>query len=424
MNINIKDKKTLTMVIAICMAFVLVFSGIIAAVICLWGKGENSGKKALNMNGAWIATVSNIDFPSKPDLDEKELKAEIDSIVDTAGSAGLDTLFFQVRPSADALYASDIFPVSKYLSSDGLLTLDTLDYMISAAHAKNIKVHAWINPLRVATSGSVEDLPDNSPAKIHSDWTVKYDDGKIYFDCGVPEVRELICSGIAEILDGYDVDGIVFDDYFYPYPTYITAENGEKTVAKFADSDTFDEYGEDFSDIGDWRRNNVNELIHSVYDTVKSKNSDIVFGVAPFGIWKNGYGDESGSETRGAQSYYDIYCDTLAWVDGGYVDYIAPQLYWRDIDSAAAYNVLCDWWSARLEKSKVRLLISHAAYRYGGDWEDPEGIMTSQVQYASQHENYCGSIFYGFDEIKNNTHGVTDEIKNLYIAEDGENQKN
>ncbi len=420
MNINIKDKKTLVLVISVCMAFVLVFAGIISAVIvvCVRQDDEADISDDLHMMGTWIASVSNIDFPSAPDLSRYELCREIDDIVDTVEAAGLDTVFFQVRPSADALYESQIFPVSRYMSSTGELTLDALDYMITAAHEKGIRVHAWINPLRVATSGSVDDLFGNSPARQHSEWTVKYDDGKIYFNCGIPEVIQLICDGVLEILDNYDVDGIVFDDYFYPYPTYITAESGEKVLAEFADAAAFETYGGDFDNIGDWRRDNVNRLIHSVYDTVKKKNPDCVFGVAPFGIWKNGYGDEGGSETRGSQSYYDIYCDTLAWVEGGYVDYIAPQLYWRDIDLAAPYNVLCDWWAQRLSGSSVKLLVSHAAYRYEEDWQNPEGIMRYQVEYAAAYEEYYGSIFYGYEEIKNNTYGITDEIVEMCTSAD------
>lgn len=416
MNINIKDKKTLVLVISVCMAFVLVFAGVITVIFAVFGKNgaDNTDlSDAVHMQGVWIASVSNIDFPSKPDLSKDELCREIDDIVETAADAGLDTVFFQVRPSADALYESKLFPVSKYMSSDGTLTLDALDYMVESAHAKGIRVHAWINPLRVAVSGTTDDLFEDSPARLHSDWTVKYDDGKIYFNCGIPEVIQLICNGVSEILENYDVDGIVFDDYFYPYPTYITAESGERTLAEFADLDAFAEYGGAFDDVGDWRRDNLNRLVRSVYDTVKDKNPGCLFGIAPFGIWKNGYGDGSGSETRGAQSYYDIYCDTLAWVEGEYVDYIAPQLYWRDIDSAAPYNVLCDWWAGQLADSRVKLLISHAVYRYEADWENPQGIITAQAEYASEHELYCGSIYYGYEEIKNNKYGVTDEIREI-----------
>ena len=418
------DKRTFTAVALVSGSFVLVFSlvCVILALILGGGREEEKGEKAEyldEMNGVWIASISNIDFPSKPDLTKDELCRELDSIVENVAGAGLDTIFFQVRPSSDALYRSDIFPVSRYLSSDGKLTLDTLDYLIKAAKKKDIKVHAWINPLRVAVGGTVEDLSAKNPGRKNPSWCVKYSDGKIYYDCGLPEVRSLVAEGVREIVENYDVAGVVFDDYFYPYPQYETDKDGNRVAAVFEDSSTFDSHGSAYDDIGDWRRDNVNALIKLCYDTVKEADKDCIFGVSPFGIWKNGYGDESGSATRGSQSYFDIYCDTLAWVEGGYVDYIAPQLYWTDDNSAASYGVLTQWWAQMLEEKNVTLLVSHAAYRYS-EWESPEGIITSQIKDARKYGMYRGSIFYGYEEIKNNAFGITEEIKKIYTEKDGE----
>ena len=221
------DKRTFTAVALVSGSFVLVFSlvCVILALILGGGREEEKGEKAEyldEMNGVWIASISNIDFPSKPDLTKDELCRELDSIVENVAGAGLDTIFFQVRPSSDALYRSDIFPVSRYISSDGKLTLDTLDYLIKAAKKKDIKVHAWINPLRVAVGGTVEDLSAENPGRKNPSWCVKYSDGKIYYDCGLPEVRSLVAEGVREIVENYDVAGVVFDDYFYPYPQYET----------------------------------------------------------------------------------------------------------------------------------------------------------------------------------------------------------
>ncbi len=423
---NKLDKKTLITITAVVSAFVLIFAVVAVVLGIVLNRDneepaapaeENEASMVAEMNGVWIASISNIDFPSKPDLTEDELKAELDSIVETAESVGLNTIFFQVRPSADALYDSDIFPVSRYLSSEGKLTLDPLEYIIEAAMKKNISVHAWINPLRVAVGGTADDLPDGHPAKEHPEWCVKYADGKIYFDCGIPEVRQLVADGIKEIIEGYDVGGIVFDDYFYPYPQYETDSEGNKTVAAFEDSTTFNRFGTEYDDIGDWRRENVNSLVRLAYNTVKETDKECCFGVSPFGIWKNGYGDDSGSATRGSQSYYDIYCDSIAWVKDGYVDYIAPQLYWRAEESAASYTALCDWWAMMVEDTDVALFISHGAYRYDG-WESPEGVMTSQVEYASSFDSYKGSFFYGYEEIKANTMGIADELISLYCTEE------
>ena len=401
-----------------CVAVIFIFAAVIT-VLKLSGKG--AGKSDVSpldgeeIRGVWIASVSNIDFPSAADLDAQTLRQELDNIVNVCAETGLNTIFFQVRPASDALYDSDIFPVSRWMSTDGQLTLDALQYLIDEAHSRGIAVHAWVNPLRVSASASlsVEDLPESSPAKQHPDWCVKYADGRYYYDCGIPEVRELVADGVREIVEKYDVDGIVFDDYFYPYPKTVTSDDGTSTVAEFEDSSTFSTYGEGYEDIGDWRRDNVNKMVALVSEA--ARGHDRLFGIAPFGIWKNGYGDESGSETRGAQSYYDIYCDTLAWIKSGTVDYVAPQLYWRTSDTAAPYNVLCDWWQNRVEGTGVRLLICHGAYRYDSDWPDPSGIITSQVEYARQKSCYRGSVLYGFEEIRDNTEGLGDEVRDLYL---------
>lgn len=410
------DNKTIRTVCIMSATFVLVFAAItVVLALILTNGGDNDGKnKAISdVRGVWIASISNIDFPTKPNLSANEMKAELESIVDNVYEAGLNTIFFQVRPSSDALYKSDIFPVSDYMSSGDHLELDALDYIIKIAKKKNIAVHAWVNPLRVAVGGTIEDLKDKNPAKSHPEWCIKYADGKLYYDCGNPDVRDMIASGVKEIVERYDVCGIVFDDYFYPYPYYETDGSGNKTIAEFKDNKTFKEYGTEFDDIGDWRRDNVNKLIKACYDTVKETDDTCYFGVAPFGIWKNGYGDETGSATKGSQSYFDIYCDTLAWVNGGYVDYIAPQLYWTAESTAASYTALTEWWAMSLTGKGVPLLISHAAYRYS-EWESPSGIMTSQVNNAAMYGVYKGSVYYGYEEIVNNTFGITDELKKMY----------
>ncbi len=409
----------------VCAAFVIILA-VVMGVIFLTGDKEPAeeprdtssfmdGKD--DINGVWIASVFNINYPSKADLDEASLKAELDSIVSTVKQSGLNTIYFQVRPESDALYESDIFMPSKYMSSNGELTIDALEYIIEAAHKENIAVHAWINPVRVTSKGTVtlEDLTDGNPAQEHPEYTVQYADGKIYYNLGLPEVRELICQGVEEIVKNYDVDGIVFDDYFYPYPSYYTdEETGEKKVSDFADREAYEKYNSDNLDITDWRRENVNKLVESVYTTVKNTDAYCLFGVSPFGIWKNGYGDETGSLTTGMQSYSDLYCDSLAWIEGEYIDYIAPQLYWTAEQENASYTLLCDWWAERVKETKVRLLICHGAYRYENDWTEPQGIMTSQVEYASEKEFYRGSLFYGYKAMANNINGLFDEINNLY----------
>lgn len=422
------DKKLIAAIIIACVALIAVVA-IIVAVALTKPKDEplqepehmeESYKDTSILDefdefaGVWIASVFNIDFPSKSDLSKDELKSELDDIVSTAEQSGLNTIFFQVRPEADALYNSEIFPVSSYMSTTGELKFDALEYIIYAAHKKGIAVHAWVNPLRVSSSPNVtlESLSDTHPAKKNPEWVVKYADGKMYFDAGIPEVRELVVNGVREIVENYNVDGIVFDDYFYPYPAYDTS-SGKSVIVPFDDADTYAKYGGDAS-LADWRRDNINSMVKAVYTAVKEKRERCLFGVSPFGIWKNGYGDESGSLTRGSESYSMLYCDTIAWIKGGYVDYVAPQIYWTKDEKAAPYNELCNWWNMMVDGTGVRLLISHAAYRYEDGWAEPEGIMKDQVTYAREKKNYRGSIYYGYYEVKNNIKDIKDEIKGLY----------
>lgn len=370
-----------------------------------------------DINGVWIASVYNINFPSQKDLSKEDLESELDEIVRITKEAGLSAIYFQVRPESDALYKSDIFPPSRYMSSKDELTLDALRYIVNAAHKEGIAVHAWINPVRVSSKKDIliEELADANPAKKNPEYVVRYGDGKLYYNLGIPAVRDMICQGVKEIVTNYAVDGVVFDDYFYPYPAYYTDETtGKKVKYEFEDSQAYAAYNGKGLDIGDWRRDNVNQMIESVYRTIKQTDINCLFGVSPFGIWKNGNGDESGSLSRGTESYSALYCDSVAWIKGGYIDYIAPQIYWTNETASAPYDKLCDWWADRVAGTRVRLFISHGAYKYEYDWAEPEGIMTYQIQYASQKNGYSGSLFYGYKALAQNIKGLLDELANLY----------
>lgn len=369
---------------------------------------------ASEVRGVWIASIYNIDYPSRTDLTAAELKAELDAILATCEKNNLNTVFFQVRPSCDALYNSSLFPVSQYISTSGSLPFDPLEYLVRAAHEKNIFVHAWINPLRVSMKNDLDALPENSPAKLHPEWVIPYVDGKLYFNAGLPEVRQLVVDGVREIVAGYDVDGIVFDDYFYPYP----ANNADGTPGIFDDADTYAKYGGDYSNLADWRRSNINTLIRAVYETVKTTDKDCLFGVSPFGIWQNDDGTNGGSATRGFEGYTSLYCDALAWVAGGYVDYLSPQIYWRFSAEATAYDILLRWWNTALDNTGVDLYVSHAAYRYeDGEWTNPTNELTEQVSFARSEISYKGSIFYGYDEINRNINGASDDLLRAYTNE-------
>ncbi len=389
-------------------------------------EGINGYKNdAQEMRGVFIATAYNIDFPSKRELDADELAAELDSIVDTVEDANCNAIFFQVRAAADAMYDSEIFPVSEFLTGeiDGELPdgFDPFSYLINIAHKRGIEVHAWVNPLRVTRGGTpaapktdTEALAKTSPARLSPYLTVAYA-GELYFDPGLPESRALVAAGVTELVRNYDIDGIIFDDYFYPYPETDT----EGDELQFDDAETYARYGGDV-ELADWRRQNINTMVKMCYDAIKAVDVTCRFGVAPFGIWQNDNGENGGSATLGMEAYSAICCDALAWVAGGYVDYIAPQIYWNFSKESAPFGVLADWWSTKLDGTGVDLYVSHAAYKYGTDeWRVADAVdeITAQIDHARKLISYRGSIMYGYAEIKADTEGVFTELKKTFTTD-------
>ncbi|MHC1694285.1 MAG: family 10 glycosylhydrolase [Eubacteriales bacterium] len=377
---------------------------------------------AEELRGVWIATVDNINYPSKQGLSADALKAELDAIVQNCLEIGFNAIFFQVRPASDSLYDSAYFPNSKYVSGRQAVWngFDSLSYLIEIAHKSGIQVHAWINPYRI-TTGSKEvpqhdlsALSTNNPARLNPDWTVKCSDGRLYYNPGLPQVRSLVTNGVAEIVRKYDVDGIHFDDYFYPSTASVKGADGKPDKAQFDDTATFAKYGAGFTSIEDWRRDNVNQLIKQVYNAIKALDKDCRFGISPPGIWSNKSAlTPQGSETTGYDAYKQIYCDALTWVKDGYIDYLCPQIYWAFTSKAAPFDVLVKWWSAQLDGTGVDLYIGHGAYKVGGEFTDA-GEITRQITYARQYMGVKGSVSYGYKAIADNILTLKDELKTYY----------
>ncbi len=366
------------------------------------------------VRGVWIASVYNINFPSAPDMSEDDLKAELHDIVDTVLLHNMNTVFFQVHPASDALYKSKIFPVSEYLYTDGVLHFDPLEYMSRLCRENGISLFAWMNPLRVSVNAAdthaeaKENLPSGSPG-LDDEMCVFYGDGKLYLNCGNDDVIALVSDAVDEIMSGYDVDGIVFDDYFYPYP----ATDSTGVVCEFDDS-TFYNASDKTMPVEDWRRNNVNRLVERCYNTVKSYGDDKKFGVAPFGIWQNSDGINGGSATSGMEAYNDLYCDASAWIKGKYVDFISPQLYWKCSDAAAPFGELVRFWDSLTSGTGVELVISHGLYRYDNDWESPAGELPLQIDIARDHISYRGSMLYGYEALKKDAAGASGDTSDAF----------
>jgi len=305
--------------------------------------------------GVWVSTVWGIDYPSKATTDEKALKSDAVKILDNIEDMGFNAVFLQVRSCSDAIYKSEIYPWSKYLTGKQGISpennFDPLEFFIEEAHRRGLELHAWINPYRVTASALDNDkLSDDNPAVLNPELTILHTDGKLYFNPGEPQARELIINGIKEILDNYDVDGIHLDDYFYP-------------DKNFNDAKTYAEYGNDSADISEWRRNNNNLLIKEINETVHNKNPEIKFGVSPSGIWANKATSYLGSNTDGRGTYVNQFADSRYWVKQGYVDYIMPQIYWNIGYRIADFETLTSWWSDVVKDTGVKLYIGQAAYR-------------------------------------------------------------
>lgn len=284
--------------------------------------------------GAWIQAV-NGQFRGIP---TEKLKQTLIDQLNSLQGAGINAIIFQVRPEADALYASQLEPWSRFLTGvQGQAPSpywDPMQFMIDECHKRGMEFHAWINPYRVKTSLKSE-LSANHLYNIHPEWFVTYNN-QLFFDPALPESRRHICMVVADIVSRYDVDAIHMDDYFYPYPN-----PGED----FPDHVSFAQYGRGYSNKADWRRDNVNVLIKEIHETVRECKPWVKFGVSPFGIYRNKKNDPNGSDTRGLQNYDDLYADVLMWINNGWVDYNIPQIYWEIGHPAADYDNLIHWWA-------------------------------------------------------------------------------
>ena len=251
-------------------------------------------------------------------------------------------IIFQVRPEADALYASQLEPWSRFLTGvQGQAPSpywDPMQFMIDECHKRGMEFHAWINPYRVKTSLKSE-LSPNHLYNIHPEWFVTYNN-QLFFDPALPESRRHICMVVADIVSRYDVDAIHMDDYFYPYPA---------KGMDFPDDASFARYGGGFTNRADWRRSNVNILIQKIHETIRGLKPWVKFGISPFGIYRNEKNDPLGSKTNGLQNYDDLYADVLLWARNGWVDYNIPQIYWQIGHPAADYETLVKWWAKNTE---------------------------------------------------------------------------
>lgn len=383
---------------SILLAFILVFTSSVA------GVSAQTTKSNKEMRAAWISTVYNIDWPSTKNNESKQ-KQEYINLLDKLQSTGINTVVVQVRPKSDAIYKSTINTWSEYLTGvqgkdPGY---DPLPFLIEEAHKRGMEFHAWFNPYRITMADeSLTKLPANHPAIKNPGWVVKHGN-KYYYNPGLPEVKKYIVDSVMEVVNKYDIDGVHFDDYFYP-------------GVSFDDADAYSKYGNGVNK-DDWRRENVNDLLRQVKAAVKASKPNVVFGVSPAGIWRNKSASEpTGSDTSGNESYVGTYADTRAWIRQGLVDYVVPQLYWPIGLKAADYSKLVAWWANEVKGTNVDLYIGQGIYKQGQSSYGGQNIAKEIVQQVELNRKYPeikGSMYFSAKDIINST-SLQNDLKKLY----------
>ena len=376
--------------------------------------------------GAWIATVANIDWPSPEAVGNTEKQqAEMIWILDSLESLGINAVIFQVRPTSDALYYSELEPVAHWLTGTqgawGEQTpWDPLEWTIDEAHARNMEVHVWLNPYRVnlaTTDTSI--LAPNHLMRRHPEWFWCYNK-QWYFDPGLDETREWICTIVQDIVERYDIQAIHMDDYFYPYPV------GGKALP---DEPTFARLPRGYEDIKEWRRNNVDMAIQDISATIRACRPGVQFGISPFGVWRNADVDSTGSATKaGITNYDDLYANIRLWIQAGWIDYVLPQLYWEIGKKVADYEILAHWWANEIKRAReldpsnnVRLYIGMAPYRLenasprakANAWNTGNEI-GRQMHLNRTIPEISGECFYSTRPLLRNPRHVCDTITEFY----------
>jgi uncharacterized lipoprotein YddW (UPF0748 family) len=388
--------------------FIFIYIIILLTSSVVNSKGQsNSIPPKREFRGVWIATVANIDWPSKPGLPTQAQQNELIQILDDHQRSGINSIMLQIRPATDAFYGKGCGcePWSRFLTGKAGQApspyYDPLEFALEEAHKRGMELHAWFNPYRASTNLIDSHTSPDHITRQHPEWFFTYA-GKKLFNPGIPEVRDYIIKVVLDVVKNYDIDGVHFDDYFYPYP--------EKNQV-IADSDTYSIYGKDFSNIYDWRRNNVDILIKTLSDSIHTAKKYVKFGISPFGIWRNQAQDPEGSESSGLDAYGTLYADSRKWTQQGWVDYINPQIYFPMYYRAAPFEKLTDWWSNNTYGK--HLYIGQGAYRAienRAGWRDKKQL-PDQIRYLRQNPRVQGSVYFSSMSLRRNLAGVRDSLQ-------------
>ncbi len=370
---------------------------------------QSAAQNKPELRAVWVATVSNIDWPSAGNNNPDSQRAEFIKLLDMHKANGMNAIVAQVRPATDAFYPSPYEPWSQWLTGKQGQPpspyYDPLKFMIDETHKRGMEFHAWMNPYRATFNINSSSVSATHITKLHPEWFLTYGDTR-YFDPGNKEVLQYVANVVKDVVSRYNVDAVHFDDYFYPYRI---------AGKEFPDDASYQLYGKGMNK-DDWRRSNVDSIIVMLHSTIKKANSQCQFGISPFGVWRNADKDPEGSNTHAGQTNYDdLYADILLWLKKDWIDYVAPQLYWEFGHKAAPFEVLVDWWSKHTYGKNC--YIGLGIYRAGSNdaWKDKTQL-PKQIELIRNTPNINGMIFFSSKSFNNNPNGWNDSLRTNYFA--------
>lgn len=398
---------------------VLLYPSLIALSLCLttvpaWAADYPSPPR--ECRAAWVATVSNIDWPSKKGLSTEEQQKEMRAILDTLVKLKLNLVIFQIRPMCDALYASKLEPWSEFLTGTmGKAPdpyYDPLETWVKESHARGLEIHVWFNPYRAHHPSGKSPIASDHIVKTNPELAPKY--GTHYWmNPTNPKVMDRSLAVINDVVKRYDIDGIHLDDYFYPYKETV---NGQEL--DFPDDDTWTEYQKSGGKLSraDWRRDAVNRFVKRMYDETKAAKPWVKVGISPFGIWKPGHP----AQIKGFNQYEGLYADAKLWLNEGWVDYYTPQLYWSIKPVDQSYPLLLGWWAGENTKGR-NLWPGNAAYRLGapgvrGRAPWPATELADQIKATRAQPGATGNVYFSMKSLQDNM-GVIDSLKQMYTED-------
>jgi uncharacterized lipoprotein YddW (UPF0748 family) len=384
---------------------------ILSGLVC----SAQSATPKYEFRAAWVASVENIDWPSKKDLPADSQRAEFIRLLDMHRQNGLNAMVVQIRPAADAFFPSPYEPWSEWLTGvQGKAPdpyYDPLAFMIEETHRRGMEFHAWCNPYRAVKTIGRSSVAIDHISRKHPSWFVRFEN-TLYFDPGNKEVQQYVTNVIRDIVRRYDIDALHFDDYFYPYDIVEGGPPGKD----FPDNATYIRYGGGMS-IGDWRRSNVDSVILMTSRAIKEEKPYCKFGISPFAIWRNRSQDPEGSETQGGVTDYDnLYANVLLWLKRGWIDYVVPQIYFDFDHPRAPYGPLLDWWAHHSygRHCYVGLGIYKAFERIAA-WHDPTQI-PRQIRAMRNYPEVQGAVYFSSSSFQTNPFGWCDSLHNNYYS--------